>query len=510
MKYIIWLYIIGVIILLVIILLVITGIVPFTLKEGFQTASGSSTIAPLLIADKSSNASSQQEGNGNLIAINNSIALNSPLNLNTSTGNLTFPYKTELQLQDTYVFTQLQFKMLTTSANSIKIRIGIRNTAKNDLQFINFADLLVRDNKIVDTESLEYINKTTGNTATSNLYIAKPTNIYGNQLTGDRIIIYTGTPISTNCSMYCFGFLEKDNYKALVSQMAKPITNDIYVGPYSNITIQQGSRADDYLISSFQIVNKNQLPTNSACSNAQLFKVVFKNNYTNDIVTYPGPVNGFFIYEPAVSIQTIILPSTMVATKFSICSTGCGSSDNSTDITQCVTVQNIKGYTASIADINRFKLEYNITDIRGSINPDDVCPSIDKFVENQLSSELIIDAMDYQKKINDEKSKLQSNKDNLLNLLEQQDEITQLGKLISKIKDVNTTRDHQTNAVNALQLFKQMNEYTKLKEVLDDRITLRKQNTFDVAVNVNNVTEPFISIANNGLGLLPEDDYHLA
>jgi hypothetical protein len=216
----------------------------------------------------------------------------------------------------------------------------------------------------------------------------------------------------------------------------------------------------------------------------------------------------------------------MVATKFSICSTGCGSSINNNDITQCVTVQNIKGYTASIADINRFKLEYNITDIRGSINPDDVCPSIDKFVENQLSSELIIDAMDYQQKINDEKSKLQSNKDNLLNLLEQQDEIKQLGKLIGKIKDVNTTRDHQTNAVNALQLFKQMNEYTKLKEVLDDRISLRKKNTFSLAVNVNKddseAMEPFVNMNKNmnnkrnnnpsvpsNFNLAPEDNYHI-
>jgi hypothetical protein len=282
-------------------------------------------------------------------------------------------------------------------------------------------------------------------------------------------------------------------------------TNSNIFTSYATLTaIASGAALEDYLITSFHIVNGASSSTQCA---AQLFKLVFKNNYSNDIVTYPGPVNGYFIYEPNLNTQIITLTSPIVATKFAIKSDDI---NNGNTLDNCVNIQLIKGYKASVADINRFRVEYNITDLRGSINPDDVCPSIDKFVENQLSSELIIDAMDYQKKINDEKAKLQSNKDNLLNLLEQQDEIKQLDKLVGKIHAVKSDRDHQTSAINALQLFKQMNEYTKLKEVLDDRITLRKQNTFDVAVNVNNVTEPFISIANNGLGLLPEDDYQLA
>lgn len=483
-------------------------------KEGFQITS----TQPILIKEDVAQTKTQI---GNLIAThspNNQFSF-ATVNLNIETGNTVLPYKSEFQLKDTYIISQLILKDLidTNNGSNVKIRIAVRNTNKNDLQYVNFAELLVQGNKLIDTESLEYMQKTTQQTATDNLYINKPTNIYGNALIGDRIILYTDKQIKTTIlfKMYVFGYQEKDNYKTSAYEQVKDLPNTLTINTtYSNLTNNTpGQASDDYLITSFKVMNKG------SGAPAQFFKVVFKNNYSNDIITYSGPVTGYFIYDPSILTgQIITLISPIVATKFALVDL------SNNDMSTNVLVSSIKGFKASIADINRFKLEYNITDIRGSINPDDVCPSIDKFVENQLSSELIIDAMDYQKKINDEKSKLQSNKDNLLNLLEQQDEINQLGKLISKIKDINAEREHKTNAVNALQLFKQMNEYTKLKEVLDNRISLRKQNTFDMAVNVNkddSVTkEPFINIANvnnmnnthitpNKFNLSPEDSYYI-
>ena len=41
--------------------------------------------------------------------------------------------------------------------------------------------------------------------------------------------------------------------------------------------------------------------------------------------------------------------------------------------------------------------------------------------------------------------------------------------------------------INALQLQRQMDEYSKLKEVLDERIALRKRNTLDFDININKV-----------------------
>ena len=469
--------------------------------EGFQVAIP--TTNPIVIDERQITKQV-----GNLIATNkpaNQISFKS-VNMNLSTGNAELPYKSEFQLMDTYIITQLIFKdLLVSQDSSLKIRIAVRNTFKNDLQYVNFADLLVRDNKPIDTESLEYRDKTMQRTATDNLYKDNPTNIYGNQLIGDRLILYTDKLIQGTATIYIYGYQEKDNYKASVYEQAQTITTtpSINVG-YTLLSTAVTQGVDDYLITSFTITKNSKTP-----GSEKLFKVVFRNNYSNDVITYTGPVNGCFIYDPTITTQIITLTSPIVATRFALVDS------NGSDISSNVSVSNIKGYKASVADINRFRLEYNVTDIKGSINPDNVCPSIDKFVENQLSSELIIDAMDYQKKINDEKAKLQSNKDNLLHLLEQQDEITQLSKLIGKIKDVNTDREHQTNAINAMQLFKQMNEYSKIKEVLDDRIALRKQNTFDLAVNINKVAEGFESSSNSNcnnmvdLSLSPEDNYCL-
>jgi hypothetical protein len=474
------------------------------------TTAGGTTTLPILIKEDAAQTSKQI---GNLIAThipNNQFSFES-VNLNINTGNEELPYKSEFQLKDTYIISQLILNDLldTNTGTSVKLRIAVRNTNKNDLQYVNFAELLVQGNSAIDMESLEYMQKTKLQTATDNLHINKPTNIYGNALIGDRIILYTDKIINTTIAfkMYVFGYQEKDNYKTTVYEQVKDLPTTLALNTtYSELTTNTpGQASDNYLITSFKVM------TQGTAAAAQFFKVVFRNNYSNDIITYPGPVAGYFIYDPSVIFltgQVITLTSPIVATKFALVDL------NNTDMTAKVSVSEIKGFTASIADINRFKLEYNITDIRSSINPDDVCPSIDKFVENQLSSELIIDAMDYQKKINDEKSKLQSNKDNLLNLLEQQDEIKQLSKLIGKIKDINTEREHQTNTINALQLFKQMNEYTKLKEVLDDRISLRKKNTFAVDVNVNKSdsegNEPFINnIRANKFNLAPEDSYHI-
>ena len=433
----------------------------------------------------------------NLIASSNLINDSMDITRNINTGNAELPYKTEITLKDTYVLSKLALNNLVSNIG-FTVRILVRNSKLNQIEYVNFDDLLMANN-IIDTESMDYLKRTTQRLSTTSLYISNPTNIYGNQLVGDKIVIFTDSEVLSTSKLYIYGFLENDNYKYAMTSLSNMLDSNVYVSDgYNTLISSVGTRTQDYTISSFVIKNKSPLPT--ACV-PQLFSIVFRNNYTNNIMTYPGPVDGYFIYDSKlIGDQMITLPSSMVASKFTL-----KSKDNNSNISLCVNISSIRGYVASVADINKFKLEYNITDIRGSINPDDVCPSIDKFIENQLSSELIIDAMDYQMKINDEKAKLQSNKDNLLQLLEQQDEINQLGKIIGKIKNVKETRDHQTNAINALQLYKQMNEYSKLKEVLDDRINLRKQNTLGFDINVNKTTTE--SFTDYKFALAPEDNY---
>jgi hypothetical protein len=108
-------------------------------------------------------------------------------------------------------------------------------------------------------------------------------------------------------------------------------------------------------------------------------------------------------------------------------------------------------------------------------------------MNDQLNSEIVIDAMEYQNKINMEKMKLSNNKASMLTLLEQKEEIDKLERMINKIDGLHQQRKHTTNALNALHLRRQMDEVLKLRDVLDNRIALREQNTINIPVDVNKV-----------------------
>ena len=199
-----------------------------------------------------------------------------------------------------------------------------------------------------------------------------------------------------------------------------------------------------------------------------VFQILYTNTHTNEIMTYKSDKrDGKFIVNstfPKVILYNDILMVNKIYLK------GIPTSVNLQDLV-------IKGYLSTVNDINQFKLQHNITDIRGSINPDDVCPSVDNLLQEQLNSETIIDAIDFQNKINEEKIKLNSRKDALLNLLEQKEDIHRLGSMLDTIDNMTQKRNMDTDTYNAIKLNKQINEIARLKEVLDARIQLNKNNT---------------------------------
>jgi hypothetical protein len=141
----------------------------------------------------------------------------------------------------------------------------------------------------------------------------------------------------------------------------------------------------------------------------------------------------------------------------------------------------------SQGDITQFRLEYNLTDLRGSINPDYVCPNIQTLISKQLDAETIVDSMEYQDMINTEKVKLSSNKGNLLTLMKQDEDIKQLEAMIRKISEIQARRTQETDALAALQFTKQLNEVIKLRETLDKRIRNRDRNTLNIEVGITDV-----------------------
>ena len=80
-------------------------------------------------------------------------------------------------------------------------------------------------------------------------------------------------------------------------------------------------------------------------------------------------------------------------------------------------------------------------------------------------------------------------KDNLLTLMEQEEDITRLNRVINRLLDIEKQRSNETTALNAVKFTNQMKEAMKLKEVLEDRIAQRKKNTLDLQFRVNQVVE---------------------
>lgn len=403
---------------------------------------------------------------------------NKESNKESSTESPTTPftptYKSKVVLKDTYVIKQIHITNITGN-----FRIGVKNSSRNKISYVSSLELNKNAiSEVFANNSPKYVMMTMFN-STGEFKDLNPVDIYGNELVGDEIIFYTDNNNDSNSDskIYIMGHLENEHFHD------KHDTQKLERGNTGNVGY-------DIIQSDKTVLEKPSLDTETPFGITKMvisvekntnIKVLFQNNYSNNSFTFEGPLpNREFIVTP--EYNTIFFHHTLLANKIVVINT------NTTDDTKFNTNDiEVYGYTPSIDDVNRFKLEYNLTDVRGSINPDDVCPSLDQYMNDQLSSEIVIDAMEYQDKINMEKMKLSNNKASMLTLLEQEEEIKKLERMINKIDNLHEQRKHTTNALNALHLRRQMDEVLKLRDVLDSRIAIQEKNTINIPVDINRV-----------------------
>lgn len=348
-----------------------------------------------------------------------------------------------------------------TSGNeskSKKIRIAIANTTTNNMEYA----MLNQHSTLSGS-----IDNITASTDNSGSYSADIISIYGGDIIGNKISIYSeGTFVESGGKYIIIGYPENDriDFRTFNSSPGYDIV------PSANI-----SKDKLYVMKKLTLAPASD--TN--VSDGTKIKIRFRNPYSNNIFTYPGPSEYNFIY-------TKDYPS-IYFTK------SCLAVGSSVEIMTSTSNLVIKDYyvksSPDESDISRFKLEYNLTDLRGSINPDAVCPSVNGLISRQLDAELLVDSIDYIDQINTEKVKLASNKDNLLTLMEQESDIAKLGKMITKIRDLQKQRQMETDALNALRFTRQLNEVMQMREILEKRIARRKENTYDITFDVG-VADP--------------------
>jgi len=403
------------------------------------------------------------------------------INQRQETNTFNPSLKSKVVLKDTYVIKQIHSKGVTGN-----FRIGVKNSARNKISYVSSLELNHEAiTEVFADNSPRYVMMTMFN-STDDFKDLTPTDIYGNELVGDEIIIFTDNRVSNaSNNIFIMGHLENEHYHDKHDTQKLDNTTVGYdIIKNNKLVLEKPSTETQKPYG----ITKMVLPVTKETN----IKVLFQNNYSNNSFTFEGPLpNREFIVTQ--DYNTIFFHHTLLANKVIVMNTADDSVISDTNL-------EVYGYTPSIDDVNRFKLEYNLTDVRGSINPDDVCPSLDQYMNDQLNSEIVIDAMEYQDKINMEKMKLSNNKASMLTLLEQQEEIQKLERMINKIDGLHQQRKHTTNALNALHLRRQMDEVLKLRDVLDNRISLREQNTINIPVDVNKV-----KVVNNDEEQTPEN-----
>lgn len=428
---------------------------------------------------------------------------------------------------NTYVIKQIYITGLMSTGS--KFRVAVRNSADKSIRYIGFSNgsesVGSRLSDTVDENSTQFIRMTTGQTNGNGFILDEVTDIYGNDIIGDEILLFSSNEIQSRGSdqpsrVFVTGYPDGEKYDLeYLQKNSSNITNtsdrprlsprefvsklDDTRPPYSVTKITLN--ADALLVNQANLID-NALENNRAVNSEILMEgdriaVLFKNNYTNNTIFYPGPVEGQFIFNKAA--PTMYFNNTLVANQI-VLKVFPNNDRNNLSFTREPFiiddrfVREMRGYMAGVDDINRFKLQYNITDIRGSINPDDVCPTMDRFMTEQINSEIILDTLEYQDKINQEKRRLISHKDNLLRLNEQSEDIARLQAMIDRLESINERRRHQTDGINASHFTRQLEEAMKLRERLDKRLATRKANEYRTTANIKH---PF--------DLSPEDDMRI-
>jgi hypothetical protein len=384
-----------------------------------------------------------------------------------------------IELGKKFKITDMYINVEATASNERDIKIGVYNKANSILSYI---DLNLSSNDMKEKITKKIISDET---------ISDIKDINNNDIYGDQVLLYishsstttTTIPIvddSTNITVTICGISNDENIHENEMEYLVDKASDITNLEIDNITTFSDPDSSIPLYK----VTYIKFPTPPAYP----FHILYTNPYTEEVMKYKSDrSDGKFIvtneFDKILCYDKILLANSIQIKQYD----ANGSAVSSPELSDA----NFKGYDATVNDINQFKLENNLTDIRGSINPNEVCPSIDNLIQGQLNAETIIDAMDYQEKIKDEKIKLQSRKEALLTLLEQKEDISRLGNMLDSIETITKKRNMDTDALNAIKFTKQMDEVSKLKEVLDARIKYNKDNTFNIdKVNLNIYRDP--------------------
>lgn len=136
-------------------------------------------------------------------------------------------------------------------------------------------------------------------------------------------------------------------------------------------------------------------------------------------------------------------------------------------------------------DINEFKKSANLAKNRNNSLETNICPSINELIEKQNKTQEICDNLEYQDKIKSEKIRLERNKQYLLKLKNQQEQISDLNKIIHELEEKREARANTADQIRVLQYQKQKGDASTIRDLANQRIESQDNNKLFMDLNLN-------------------------
>jgi hypothetical protein len=113
------------------------------------------------------------------------------------------------------------------------------------------------------------------------------------------------------------------------------------------------------------------------------------------------------------------------------------------------------------------------------------CPSINDLVNTQTQTQKMCDALEYQDKIKSEKLRLERNKQYLLKLKNQQEQIDQLNSVIQDLDSKRQARAVASDQARVLQYQKQKTDASTIRDLANQRLESQANNQLYMDVKIN-------------------------
>lgn len=147
----------------------------------------------------------------------------------------------------------------------------------------------------------------------------------------------------------------------------------------------------------------------------------------------------------------------------------------------------VNGKPASSEEKNLFKINNQsvIDSSKDSSDATNLCPTMDEIMDKQTKAQQICDNIEYQDKIKSEKIRLEKNRQYLLKLKAQEEQIDELNGLIGGLQDRRTSRDTNNDMLRVARFQKQKEEASVVRDLANLRKESQDQNKLFFNVNVN-------------------------